>query len=163
MFVSTPDGNTPIRRALPDEDAAVADLWLRSRKAAGPAIPPSVHTDAEVRSWLRDVVLPSQEVWVIGSADAPQAMMVLSGDWIEQLYVAPGHQRRGHGSRLVTFAQSRHAELNLHAFTANHNARAFYEKHGFSPTGPPSSDNEEGAPALCYRWRAGASGRRLFI
>jgi GNAT superfamily N-acetyltransferase len=97
---------------------------------------------------------------VIGPHQRPQAMMVLSGDWIEQLYVAPACQRGGLGSRLVAFAQSRRSVLELHTFATNHPARTFYEKHGFSPTGPPSSDNEEGAPALCYRWRA---QRRLSI
>jgi hypothetical protein len=31
-------------------------------------------------------------------------------------------------------------------------ARAFYEKHGFRASGPVSSDNEEQAPAIPYRW-----------
>jgi ribosomal protein S18 acetylase RimI-like enzyme len=51
-------------------------------------------------------------------------MMVLSGEGIDQLYVRPGHQRRGHGSRLVTFAQGRRTELQLNAFESNHPARA---------------------------------------
>lgn len=155
MFASLPDRTTEIRRAEPDEAGAVADLWLRARRAAGPAIPPAVHTDDEVRAWFRDVVLPNAEVWLIGPRHDPKAMMVLDGDWIEQLYVDPGHQRVGHGSRLIRFAQARRRELLLHTFEANAVARAFYEKRGLSTTGPASTDNEENAPALCYRWSVG--------
>jgi GNAT superfamily N-acetyltransferase len=144
----------PIRRARADEATAVADLWLASRRAAAPAIPPPAHTDDEVRAWFRDVVLPNDEVWVIGPHQTPEAMMVLSGDWVEQPYVSPDHQRKGHGSRLISFAQAKRRELRLWAFEANTHARAFYEKLGFSPTGAPSSANEEGSPALCYRWNA---------
>jgi GNAT superfamily N-acetyltransferase len=79
-------------------------------------------------------------------------MMVLDGEWVAQLYVAPEHVRRGHGSRLIQLAQSTRRELALWTFEANTIARAFYEAHGFRPSGPPSSDNEERAPALCYRW-----------
>jgi hypothetical protein len=33
-------------------------------------------------------------------------------------------------------------------------AQRFYEAHGFIQAGLPSIDNEEHAPAICYRWRA---------
>lgn len=148
-----PDG---IRGAAGSEALAVAALWLRSRRAAAPAIPPPVHTDSEVEAWFRDVVVPSGDVWVIGAEQHPVAMMVLRPGWIDQLYVAPAGQRQGLGSRLVRFAQSRQDGLSLWTFAANAGARGFYERHGFVP-GEVSDDNEEGAPAVCYRWlRAGA-------
>ncbi len=152
MFASTLDGNARIRRAEADEALAVADLWLQPRRAASPAIPQAAHSDADVRAWFRDIVFSREEVWVIGPYQRPEAMMVLSGDWIDQLYVAPGHQRRGHGSRLIGFAQSRRSELHLWSFEANASARAFYEHYGFTAVGAPSSDNEEGAPAVRYGW-----------
>lgn len=143
-----------IRRAAADEAAAVAALWLRSRRAAAPAIPPPVHRDDEVKAWFRDVVLAAGEVWVIGPRRSPVAMLALRPGWIEQLYVAPDRLRQGHGSRLVGFAQSRHPELSLWTFAANAAARAFYERHGFIAVGV-SADNEEGVPAVRYRWAEG--------
>ena len=83
-------------------------------------------------------------------------MMVIDGEWIEQLYVAPEQSRQGHGSELVRLAQSTRSELTLWTFEANLPARAFYEKHGFLPTGGPSSDNEEHTPAIRYRWTGAA-------
>jgi putative acetyltransferase len=43
--------------------------------------------------------------------------------------------------------------LLLWIFEANAGARAFYEKHGFVAVGV-SAENEEGAPAVRYRWVA---------
>jgi hypothetical protein len=42
--------------------------------------------------------------------------------------------------------------LALWTFETNTIARAFYEAHGFLPSGPASADNEERTPAICYRW-----------
>jgi GNAT superfamily N-acetyltransferase len=115
-------------------------------------IPPAAHSDDEVRTWFRDLVLPSQEVWVTALGPELTAMMVLDREWLEQLYVAPEHLRRGYGSQLVRLAQATRSELALWTFEANLAARAFYEAHGFRPSGPASSDNEERTPAVCYRW-----------
>jgi GNAT superfamily N-acetyltransferase len=79
-------------------------------------------------------------------------MMVLDGEWLGQLYVAPEYFRRGYGSQLVCLAQATRSELALWTFEANVPARAFYEAHGFRPSGPASTDNEERTPAVCYRW-----------
>lgn len=142
-----------IRRPASDEALAVATLWLRSRRAAAPAIPPTVDGDDEVEAWLRDVVLPTYELWLIGPPPSPFAMMVLSRGWVEQLYVAPDRFRQGYGSKLLRFAQSRNDELLLWTFEANAGAGAFYEKHGFVAVGV-SPENEEGTSAVRYRWVA---------
>jgi len=80
-------------------------------------------------------------------------MMALRDDWIEQLYVAPGRQRRGHGSRLLELAQAGHSGLELWTFERNLAARRFYEAHDFRQHGQPSDENEERAPAIRYRWQ----------
>jgi hypothetical protein len=48
------------RRAIPADAEQVASLWLRSRRASVPLIPPPVHTDDEVISWFATVVLQQQ-------------------------------------------------------------------------------------------------------
>jgi GNAT superfamily N-acetyltransferase len=98
------------------------------------------------------MVVPAGGVWVAGHDGALEAVTVLRGDWVEQLYVAPESQRQGHGFRLLSLAQSLRSELALWTFAANTHARAFYERHGFEADGPVTSDNEERAPAVCYRW-----------
>jgi GNAT superfamily N-acetyltransferase len=81
-------------------------------------------------------------------------MMALDDEWVRQLYVAPGHQRQGHGARLLAVAQSTRHSLALWTFASNLAAQRFYEAHGFKQSGSSSVDNEERAPAICYRWRA---------
>lgn len=140
-----------LRRARPAEAEALAGLWLRSRRAAA-GVPRTPRSDDEVRAWFADSVLPSQEVWVAEAGGGPIALMVLAGEWIEQLYVDPDHQRAGHGAALVRLAQAERSTLALWTFLANARARAFYESLGFRRSGPASTANEERAPAVVYRW-----------
>ncbi|HEX3617796.1 MAG TPA: GNAT family N-acetyltransferase [Solirubrobacteraceae bacterium] len=139
------------RRARRGDAPAIAELWLHARRTA--EIPAAVHGEAEVHSWVADLLLPSSEVWVVTDGEELVAMMALRDESIDQLYVSPQHQRRGHGRRLLELAQARSSALELWTFESNSAARHFYEAHGFSQSGPPSDENEERAPALRYRWR----------
>jgi GNAT superfamily N-acetyltransferase len=142
-----------IRRARPEEGPALASLYLRSRRAAIPAIPPPVHTDAEVDEWFATVVLPQREVWVVECADVLAALLVLERDWLSDLYVDPDYTGRGLGSRLVALAKQRSpGGLSLWAFASNLGAGRFYERHGFVVVGGTDGDNEEGMPDVKYRW-----------
>ena len=82
-----------VRRARPDEAPALARLWLESRNAA--PIPATVHSDADVRDWIAEVLLRSGAVWVMTEGDEPVAMMALGQGQVEQLYVAPSLQGAG--------------------------------------------------------------------
>ncbi len=146
-----------LRLAVGDEADAVADVWLRSRKASVPAIPAPVHRDAEVRRWFAEVVLPSRETWV-AEADGIVALLVLDADGVDQLYVDPAWTGRGLGSRLLDVAkQRRPAGLDLWTFQSNLGARRFYERHGFEAVEATDGDNEEGAPDVRYRWTGAGS------
>jgi GNAT superfamily N-acetyltransferase len=141
------------RRARRDEAMAVADLWLRSRYASIPAIPPPVHSDDEVREWFASVVLPRRDLWVIEVDEGLVALVVLDAGWIAQLYVDPEWTRRGLGSRLVNLAKELHPNgLDLWTFQSNVGARRFYEQHGFAALETTDGANEEGAPDVHYHW-----------
>lgn len=145
-----------VRRAGNGEAAAVANVWLRSRKASAPAIPPSVHGNDDVRNWFATVVLPTREVWVVDARELV-AVMVLEDDWIDQLYVDPAWTGRKVGSTLLDTAKALRANgLDLWTFQSNTGARRFYERHGFTPVETTSGDNEEGAPDIHYHWPAPA-------
>ncbi len=147
-----------IRRALLAEADSLADLWLRSRKASASSIPPTVHSDKDVRQWFNEVVVPSQEVWVADLHGDLMALMVLDGQWIDQIYVDPKVTGTGIGGTLVTHAKGlRPAGLKLWTFQGNLGARRFYEAHGFVATISTQRDNEERAPDVCYEWRPSAS------
>lgn len=143
-----------IRPARHGEARDIAGLWLGSRAASTPAVPPPVHSDEEVGAWFVTVVLPTREVWVAELDGVLVALLVLDEDWIDQLYVAPGHTGRGLGTELLNVAKvQRPQHLRLWTFQANQRARRFYERHGFTATETTDGDNEEGAPDVLYEWR----------
>jgi GNAT superfamily N-acetyltransferase len=136
-----------------EEAAEIVGVWLRSRMASVPEIPPPVHSADEVHSWFQDVVLPSLEVWVADEGGAVIGLLVIEDEWVDQLYVAPGHTGEGIGSRLMVVAkQQRPSGLKLWSFEANVRARRFYEGHGFVVTGSTPGDNEAGAPDDRFEW-----------
>lgn len=141
-----------VRRAQDDEHRAVAELWLRSRAAAFPAIPPPAHSRAEVFEWMRDDVFAGEEVWVVQCRTRLVAMMVLGESVLAQLYVAPEWTGRGLGSELLARAKQLRPRLSLWAFQANAGARRFYERHGFLAVAMTDGDNEERAPDVRYEW-----------
>jgi GNAT superfamily N-acetyltransferase len=147
------------RRARADEVRPAAELWLRARRASVPRIPPPVHNDDEVRAWFQAVVFPSQELWVIEVSGQVVALMALTAEWLEQLYVDPARTGRGLGSRLVDLAQQQRDALDLWTFQANLGARRFYERHGFFAVATTDGDNEEGAPDVRYHWQRPTSTR----
>ena len=92
-----------VRRGTPADALAAAEVWLRSRKAAMPAIPAPVHTDDDVRHHFRTIVVMERELWVavddIG-ADITGLLVLADAD-VDQLYVDPGWWGRGIGSQLL--------------------------------------------------------------
>jgi len=142
-----------IRPAIADDALAVADVYLRSRHAAVPAIPPSVHPDDDVRHHFATTVLPNTETWVAEEDGVIIGLLVLNGAWVDHLYLLPGETGRGIGSALVDHAKARRPDgLDLWAFQSNSGARRFYERHGFVAVAETDGDNEEGAPDVHYRW-----------
>jgi ribosomal protein S18 acetylase RimI-like enzyme len=144
-----------IRRGTVDDAAAAANVWLTSRKGAGPLIPRSIHTDDDVRHWFASIVLVEHEVWLAELDGRIVGVMVLRGEFMDQLYVLPDAQRRGVGLRLVAQAKRARARLRLYTFQTNEPARDFYEKHGFKAIAfGDGTANEEGAPDVLYEWRS---------
>ncbi len=146
-----------IRRAEALEAGAIAELYLRSFRTALPTVRLS-HDDDAVHAWFRDDVVRGKtgcETWVADQAGGLVGLLVLREGWIEQLYLAPEHQRAGIGSRLVALAKElRPNGLDLYTFQVNRPARAFYEKHGFlEVTRGDGSGNEEREPDIHYAWR----------
>lgn len=118
-----------------------------------PAIPAPVHSDDAVWAWVEHRVFHERELGVAKSSGVIVALLVLDGEWIDQLYVDPAHVGRGLRCRLLSVAKELQPEgLKLWTFTANVRARQFYERHGFASIGNATRDNEERALALRYEW-----------
>jgi len=143
-----------IRPAAQGDADAAAELYLRARRAAMPAIPPPAHDDHDVRRWFAEVVLPTREAW-LAETDRLIGLMVLHGDWLDQLYLDPDWTGRGVGHQLVELAKRRRPQgLQLWTFASNTRAQAFYARKGFvAVERTDGSANEEHAPDIRYVWR----------
>ncbi|SOD74025.1 L-amino acid N-acyltransferase YncA [Jatrophihabitans sp. GAS493] len=143
-----------LRRATLEDATAVADLYLRSREAAGAAFPPGLHPPSEVLAHVAEVQIARRETWIREADGVLAGFLVLDGDQLDWLFVDPAHQGRGLGSALIELArQQRPGGLALWVFVSNHPARRFYEQHGFRMVrGTDGADNEEHAPDLRYVW-----------
>ncbi|WP_330236659.1 GNAT family N-acetyltransferase [Streptomyces sp. NBC_00566] len=144
-----------LRRAVPADARATADVWLRSFAAALPTVV-RPRSDDEVRAYIRDVVIPLRETWVAEAEDGRiVGMMVLDGPLLSQLYLDPARRGRGLGDRFVALAKERvPAGLTLWTFQVNEPAHRFYERHGFvAVERTDGSGNEEREPDVRYVWR----------
>ncbi len=151
-----------LRRAATTDADQIGDVWIAAF-AATYDFPP-VHTETQIRAWLREMVMVQNETWVaVEPGGTIAGFMALEDDMLDQLYLRPGRTGQGIGSRLVTLAKARRpAGLDLFTFQANAGARRFYERHGFEVADLDDGDrNEEHQPDVRYRWRppAGAAPR----
>ena len=112
---------------------------------------PVVHTPAEDLVFIRDIVLPQQQVTVAEAGENIVGFIAVSGDWVEQLYLDPAWTGQGIGSRLLVQATDALRIVKLHCFQANTGARRFYERHGFRAEAfGDGTTNEEGLPDILY-------------
>ena len=146
-------GGHQLRRAAPADAPAIADLFLASRGAAMPWLPVLHGREATV-AFFREVVPARAEVWIEVAAGGELAgFIAFGGGEVEHLYVAPGRQGQGTGSRLLRLAQARGAPLELWVFRRNEPAQAFYRRHGFRPVRETDgAHNEEREPDVRLRW-----------
>ncbi|MER6071210.1 GNAT family N-acetyltransferase [Streptomyces sp. NPDC001852] len=144
-----------LRRAVAADARVAADVYLRSFDAALPSVV-RPRTDDEVREYIRDVVVPLRETWVAEADGAGiVGLMVLDGELLSQLYLAPEWRGRGIGDRFVALAKERRpGGLTLWTFQVNKPAHRFYERHGFAAAeSTDGGGNEEREPDVRYVWR----------
>ena len=147
-----------LRTAAPADAGAIADVYLASFRATYGF--PIAHSDEQVRQWIADVVLPTQEVWVAVTTNGNVvAMLAMAPAMIDQLYVAPAWTGRGIGSRLVALAKARRpGGLDLYTFQVDRRARRFYARCGFTEVAHgDGSSNDEGQPDVRLAWRGPAA------
>jgi len=137
-------------------DAALVVLrGARAEAVRRGTMPPWVHPESDWPRWFATEVVPTREVWVAEADGSLVGLVVIDDAFVDQLYVAPGHQRRGIGSALLTLAKAlRPAGFGLWVFEVNRPAIAWYERHGFELVDrTDGADNDEREPDRRYRWR----------
>jgi len=139
----------PIRTG---ESDTIAEVFLASFR--GLTFLPTIHTDDQIRAWIRDQMVPAHEVWVAEVAERVVGFAALSGDLLGHIYVHPDEQDRGVGTALFEVVkQQRPGGFRLWVFQKNEGARRFYERHGcrLLELGD-GSGNEEKEPDALYEW-----------
>jgi GNAT superfamily N-acetyltransferase len=141
-----------VRRATPADVDAVARIFRAAFSGLG--FLPTLHTPEEDRAYFGGVVA-EDEVWVAETGGPPVAFVALSGDMLSHLYVLPGAQGGGVGTRLLELAKERRPQgFALWTFQRNAGARRFYERHGLRLVRlTDGSENEEREPDALYEWR----------
>ena len=143
-----------IRPYRSDDFEAVTVLWRCARERAFPDFQSRKgHTFEEDQAYFRDVILINNDVWVAEMDGRPVAFMAIAGDFIDQLFVDPDHQRCGLGKVLLDHARSLSPDhLWLYTLQINTNGRAFYEKNGFRLVKLGISPAPESEPDVEYHW-----------
>jgi GNAT superfamily N-acetyltransferase len=143
-----------IRPARSTDAHAIARIHTGARRDAMPYLP-EVHSDEETLAWVREVVLPGQDVQAAVVDALVVGYIAIEGSTIDALYVSPSHQGRGIGSVLLHHAMDGSIGLlDLWTFQRNLGARRFYEARGFLPVEfTDGAGNEEHEPDVRYEWR----------
>lgn len=147
-----PTDDLVLRPADESDAAAVADIHLASRRGA--AMPPSVHSDDEVRDWLGGRFRSGDEIWLAEVDGAPAGYARMTPTWLDDLYVAPAYAGRGVGSALLDLVKAQRPHgICLWVFESNAAARSFYEHRGFVELEhTDGSGNEERSPDIKLAW-----------
>ena len=146
-----------LRRAIPEDADALAAILRAAMRGAMPWLP-ELHTPEQDRRFLREVVLPNEELWVAEIDERPVGFAALGSrdgdDYLQHIYVAPEHQSCGLGTQLLDRAKERRPSgFRLWVFQKNDGARRFYERHGLQLVELTDGiGNEEKEPDALYEW-----------
>ena len=141
-----------LRPATTDDAEQVTELYLATRRAAVPALPPQVHSHESVLAFMTGVIV-DKEVW-IGEVDEIVGFATLAEAFLDALYVGPDHQGFGIGTALLDLAKARRPDgFALWVFASNAPARGFYRRHGLVELEhTDGSGNEERSPDVRMAW-----------
>lgn len=155
MATDTPVPELPdlvLRPATTDDAEQVTELYLATRRAAEPAMPPQQHSRESVLAFMTGAIV-EKEVWV-AERDDVVGFAVLAPAFLDALYVGPDHQGFGIGTALLDVAKARRPDgFGLWVFASNAPARGFYHRHGLVELEhTDGSANEERSPDVRMVW-----------
>lgn len=137
-----------LRTATAADASRIADILIETR-AAFMHYAPSVHSESDVRNWVRSHLVPAGGVLVAEFQGSVVGAVATSRDastsWITQMAVDPGLVGRGIGSCLLAHVlNALPRPIRLLTFQQNVGARRFYERHGYVAVAfTDGQDNEE--------------------
>lgn len=143
-----------LRPATPADAPAMADLHVACREANVGSMPPMVHTRETTHRWMQRRLDGESTGWVAEAGGRLVGYLVLTGDWVDDLFVAPDATGHGMGAALLDLAKSEQPTgFCLWVFETNEGARRFYRRHGLVELErTDGSSNEERAPDIRMAW-----------
>jgi GNAT superfamily N-acetyltransferase len=138
-----------------DDAEQVATVLIEARRAFLP-FAPSAYSEAAVRNWVRNRLLPIGCVMVWEEGGRVVAVLATSLEatrsWIDQLYVLPGWTGKRIGTALLEHAhRTLPRPIHLYTFQENTGARRFYEGNGYRAVAfTDGRGNEELCPDVLY-------------
>ena len=152
ILLRLPTDATIIEACLEDA-AAIAEIHLAARQQAMPYLR-LAHTADETRDYFAGAVCGRPQAWwVVRHRGQVAAYMLIDGENLDHLYVAPAFQGLGFGSALLAMAKTLSPRrIELWTPQRNKRAHAFYEARGFHAGRQTDGQNEEGEPDVQYEW-----------
>lgn len=116
---------------------------------------PRVHTHEDVVKHYQNEVATRRQTLVAVDGARVRGFVTMSKDgFVTALYVEKASRNQGIGGMLLERAKRELSpEVNLYTFQANEQARAFYQRHGFTEINRTTGDNEESLPDILMEWR----------
>ncbi len=112
-----------------------SESWQNSHESFCSAEFVAQHTPRRQERYLAGELRCGKQIYMLVE-HMPVGIVSVCGDLIENLYVLPGEQRKGYGTKLLLFAIKKcRGAPRLWVLGNNSGAYALYARHGFKATG----------------------------
>lgn len=142
------DGTVSIRAASEADFDALTDLWERSARSSHAFMDDEEFVELKPR--IRDLLLPSMDVWVAESVDETLGFVGARDEHVELLYVAPEAQGRGIGPQLLAQVTAGNGPRSVEVYAGNAVGLGFYLSQGFRETRRDPTDAAGRAFAIVH-------------
>ncbi|WP_432478721.1 GNAT family N-acetyltransferase [Nocardioides sp. GXQ0305] len=143
-----------VRPATLADAPAMADVHVDSRAANVGSMPAMVHDRATTHRWMTGRLEAGSTGWVAERDGRVVGYAVVTGEWLDDLFLAPGETGLGVGRVLLDVVKSELPDgFCLWAFESNAGARRFYRRHGLVELErTDGSTNAEHSPDVRMAW-----------
>ena len=143
-----------LRRATPEDAPAMADVHVDCRAANVGSMPAMVHDRETTHRWMLGRLEAGSTGWVAERDDRVVGYAVVTDEWLDDLFLAPGETGEGVGSALLDVVKAQRPDgFCLWVFETNEGARRFYRRHGLLELErTDGSTNAERSPDVRMVW-----------
>ena len=142
------DGTVSIRTASEADFDALTDLWERSARSSHAFMDDEEFVELKPR--IRDLLLPSMDVWVAESSGEMLGFVGARDEHVELLYIAPESQGRGIGPQLLAQLAGGEGPHSVEVYAGNAVGLGFYFSQGFRETRRDPTDAAGRAFAIVH-------------